>query len=103
MSIRKFKTGFLAFNMILGIGSINCGIMGIILESNKISKFAYSQCEITDFDKLMLSVDYHTKAFLAYSLTFPLFLYGLPFHRERYINLVYKFPLHFILKDRNSE
>lgn len=97
MLSRNLKGSFLLFNGIIQIGALNAGIMGIILESNKISKFAYSQQEITKFDKLMISVDYHIKAFLAYSLTFPFFIFLYPFHGVKYINLVYKFPFHFIL------
>ena len=96
-----FKSRFLIVNVLIGLGSINYGVMGVILESNKISKFAYSQSNITEFDKFLISVDYHTKAFLAYSLTFPFFLYCMPFHKNKYINLVYKFPFNFILKTKN--
>lgn len=98
--LRNLKRSFLIFNTVIQIGSLNAGIMGIILESNKISKFAYSQQEITKFDKLMISVDYHIKAFLAYSLTLPVFIFLYPFNGVNYINLVYNFPFHFILKNR---
>lgn len=96
MTLSKFRL----FNYMVGIFSINCGIVGTSIEHDKIKKYSSSQYGINSFDKFMISVDYHIKSFMAYTLTFPFFLYGLPFHRDRYINLVYKFPLHFILNDR---
>lgn len=101
MTFRKSARDlFIVGNAVIGCMSISFGSIGLLLEDNKNKNYAYSQAEISKFSQHMLYLDRCIRTTTAYIIGVPLFVYGFPFHRKKYISVVYSLPKGFILDDR---
>lgn len=69
--------GFNAFSFI-GMGN----------EHERINNFAYKQAEISNFDKNILSIDYHCRAGFVYGTSFLMYTFLFPFQSKSYLEIV---------------
>lgn len=59
----------ISFGMWCGISTI-VGFNGMLIEHDRIQKYAYSQCGISKFEQHMESFDFHLNAIIVYGFTF---------------------------------